>query len=138
MDLPLELQLGILKYLNKRDHKVVRLVNKDWSAITSGFLFDRIYWSPQDRDLEVFKAIATHPELAQCVKELIFDGSQFVDGLTKRTYLEALCSQHDLVDHRAEFVKVSAVLVCSIKPRCLSTQFIWLTELISSLYQYNY
>lgn len=49
-------------------------------------MFDRIHWSPQDLDLEVFHNIVNDNELAGCVRELIFDGSQFSIGVTKRQY----------------------------------------------------
>ena len=102
MELPPELKLNVLRHLGRQDHKALRLVSKDWSVNTSGFLFNRLYWSPQDLDIEVFKSIVTRPELAQCVKEFIFDGSQFVEGLTKRDYFQALCLQHEQMYLRAE------------------------------------
>ena len=55
MELPFELKLQILRHLEKQDQKAVRLVNRKWCASTNGFLFDRIYWSSQDRDLEVYE-----------------------------------------------------------------------------------
>ena len=102
MELPPELKLNVLRHLERQDHKALRLVSRNWSENTSSFIFDRLYWSPQDLDLEVFKSIVSRPELAQCVKEFIFDGSQFVEGLTKRNYFQALCLQHGQMYHRAE------------------------------------
>lgn len=92
MQLPHELKFEILKYLDKIDLKAVRLTSKDCSVCTPHYLFDRIYWSPQDLDLEVFQNIASRRELATCVKELVFDGSQFVEH-SKEDYFENLCSR---------------------------------------------
>ena len=90
MQLPRELRDEILKLLDKTDLKTVRLISKDWSVCTSHYLFDRIYWSPQDLDLEVFQNIASRPELATCVRELVYDGSQFVE-LSEEEYFKLLC-----------------------------------------------
>ena len=100
MDIPPELKLQVLLHLEKKDVKAVRLVNKKWSICTPSFLFDRIYWSPHDLDREVFRNIVEDKELAGCVKELIFDGSQFGIGLTKERYfLDLLLQVMDLFEH---------------------------------------
>ena len=95
MDIPPELKLKVLQQLEKKDIKAVRLVSKQWSICTPNSLFNRIYWSPQDPDLNVFHNIVSDPVLAGCVKELVFDGSQFGIGVTKRQYLDDLCLQID-------------------------------------------
>lgn len=92
MSLPQELKLEILQYLGKQDLKAVRLVAKDWSACTSRYLFHRIYWSPQDKDIEVFNNLV-NGEFAGCVKELVFDGSQFLYGFSEKGYFGDLCHQ---------------------------------------------
>ena len=92
MWLPQELKLEILQYLGKQDLKAVRFVAKDWSACTSRFLFHRIHWSPQDKDIEVFDNLA-HGEFAGCVQELVFDGSQFMFDIAKKGYFRLLCYQ---------------------------------------------
>ena len=90
---PPELRLEILQYVGKKDLKAVRLVNKDWSACASGYLFHRVYWSRQDLDLKVFGHIVGHTELARHVKELVFDGSQFAIDISKQQYFGTLCQQ---------------------------------------------
>ncbi|KAL8675437.1 MAG: hypothetical protein Q9168_000138 [Polycauliona sp. 1 TL-2023] len=97
MQFPRELKTEILRnvkaenFLARLDFKAVRLVNKEWSACASPFLFDRIHWSPQDQDLEAFDGILRRPHLAVCVKELVFDGSQFTPGISIREYFGHLC-----------------------------------------------
>ena len=92
MQLPRELEWEILKNLDKTDLKAVRLVSKDWSLCALRYLFERIYWSPQDLDLEVFQNIARRTELASCVKELVFDGSQFIEK-TEEQFFEEICTE---------------------------------------------
>lgn len=106
MQLPHEIKFEILQLLgeinhgSKTDFKAVRLVNKDWSACTSRFLFERIYLSFLDEDIKVFKSIANHPDLAGCIKELVFDGCCFVEGVSKRKYFEDLCMQISEINNR--------------------------------------
>lgn len=63
MQLPPEVKTEILRHVRttnaypKMDFKAIRLVNKERSACTSPFLFERIYWSPQGLDLEAFEGI---------------------------------------------------------------------------------
>ena len=92
MSLPQELKLEIVQHLGKQDLKAVRLVAKDWSACTSRHLFYRIYWSPQDKDLEVFNNLVSG-HLAGCVQELVFDGSQFLLDISEEGYFNDLCHQ---------------------------------------------
>lgn len=106
MQLPYEIKSEILQLLgemnhgSKTDFKAVRLVNKDWSACTSRFLFERIYLSFRDEDIKVFKSITNCPDLAACIKELVFDGSCFVGGVSKRKYFEDLCMQIFEINNR--------------------------------------
>ena len=91
MRLPPELKLGILQYNEKKDLKAVRLTNKDWSVCTLQFLFDRIYWSPQNLDLEVFDSLVNNTELAPHIRELVFDACHFNVNTSKEEYFEQFC-----------------------------------------------
>ncbi|KAL8847818.1 MAG: hypothetical protein Q9221_007170 [Calogaya cf. arnoldii] len=44
----------------------------------------------QNLDLEAFEGIVSRPNLAACVKELLFDASQFVQDISKSRYFERL------------------------------------------------
>ena len=90
MSLPPELKEEILQHLGKQDLKAVRFVTKDWSACAARYLFNRIYWSPQDKDLDVFNSLA-NAEFAGYVQELVFDGSQFNNDMTEKLYFHFLC-----------------------------------------------
>ena len=90
MSLPPEIKEEILQHLGKQDLKAVRFVAKDWSACAARFLFNRIYWSPQDKDLDVFNSLA-NAKFAGSVQELVFDGSQFNIDMTEKFYFHFLC-----------------------------------------------
>ena len=92
MSLPPELKEEILQHLGKPDLKAVRFVAKDWSACAARYLFNRIYWSPQDKDLDVFNSLA-NAKFAGSVQELVFDGSQFSIDISEMFYFRHLC-QH--------------------------------------------
>lgn len=97
MSLPQEIKLEVVQYLGKKDLKAVRLVSRKWSVCTVAFLFNRLQWSPQDPDLEVFENIVHHEELAGCVQKLVFDGTQFDIGISRKQYLGILQRQiHEL------------------------------------------
>ncbi|KAL8651668.1 MAG: hypothetical protein Q9226_004606 [Calogaya cf. arnoldii] len=101
MQVPTELKFEILRHVGsenrhaKLDFKAIRLVNKEWSACASPFMFERIYWSPQDLDLEAFEGIVNRPNLAACVKELVFDaklGLAPSDGYHEFAFLSSALS----------------------------------------------
>jgi hypothetical protein len=72
-----EILFHISSYLAKSDIKLVRLVNKQFNVISSSLLFDRVYFSPQHKNLEVFRAISQHPIHSKTVKELVYDATWF-------------------------------------------------------------
>ena len=76
--LPLEVKRIVLEEFAKSDLKLVRLVSKDWCFAAVPLLFDRIYISPRERDLDVFIEIIDHPVLSQGPKSLIWDASMFL------------------------------------------------------------
>lgn len=110
MKLPQELKRKIAGCLEKEDLKMVRLVSKDWSWCTTSFLFDRIYWSPQDLDLVVFANVVNNTTLANNVTELEVDGSQFGVYVSERKYFEDLCLQVEGIIWRVKEVMVSSKL----------------------------
>lgn len=93
MNIPNELVLAILKYLERRHLKSARLVCKNWSSCASPFLFDEIYVAPNKLDLEVFSQITQHPSLKNCVRRLIYEASTFVYGLSRWRYVWNLSQQ---------------------------------------------
>lgn len=93
MHLPNELVVAILERLGRSDLKSARLVCKTWSSYASGFLFDKIYVAPNRIDLEVFDAITQNPILSKCVRQLIYDGSEFVPDISKESYIRGLRTQ---------------------------------------------
>ena len=93
MNLPRELKLEVVAYLEKGDLKAVRLVNRDLKHVVAPFLFDKIHWSSQDSDREVFDHIVDDAALASHVKILEIDQSVFYPNLSRERYFEDLCSQ---------------------------------------------
>ena len=84
--LPHELKVAILARLDKRDLKTVRFVSKEWSALATSPLFDRVYISCREPDLEVFRNITRHSLISTGVRELVYDGSFFVEDLSFEDY----------------------------------------------------
>lgn len=97
MHIPNELVVAILESVGSQDLKSARLVCKTWCSYASGFLFDKIYVAPNRVDLEVFNAITQDPILSKCVRQLVYEGSEFVSDLTKRSYVDCLWSQTALM-----------------------------------------
>ena len=89
--LPHELKVAVLAQLDKRDLKNVRLVSKEWSALATGPLFDRVYISCREPDLKVFRNITRHPVISTGVRELVYDGSFFVKDLSFGVYFGKVC-----------------------------------------------
>lgn len=84
--LPTELKVAVLAQLDKRDLKTVRLVSKEWNALATTPLFDRVYISCQAIDMEVFRNITTHPDMSAGVRELVYDGSLFRKDIDFKNY----------------------------------------------------
>ena len=64
--LPNELIIQVLGYLEKHELKIARLVCKTWSHFASEPLFDKLYISPREEDIRVFKLVTQHPQLRHC------------------------------------------------------------------------
>jgi len=84
--LPMEIRLLTLGYLEKKDLKQVRLVAKDWCEISTAPLFDTIYISPHERDVEVWKEMTGHPVISGVVRRLVYDTASFRDDLSYEDY----------------------------------------------------
>lgn len=92
-NLPIEITLAIVELLEFDDLKSTRLLSETWSSCASTILFAAISVSPNKEDLEVFEAITQHPQLSKFVRELTYDGSEFLLHLSKHQYLNQLCRQ---------------------------------------------
>lgn len=90
MKLPDELLLITLSYLNKRDLKTARVVCKTWSCCSAEYLFDKVFVSPHELNLQVFKDISQHPLLRKCVRTLEYDGAHFLPNMTFASYFTEL------------------------------------------------
>jgi hypothetical protein len=88
LSLQAEILFDILGYLVKSDIKSVRLVNKECNRQSSPLLFefDRIDFSPQYKNLEVFRAISQSSVHRNTVKELVYDATWFNTEMDKATY----------------------------------------------------
>lgn len=84
--LPHELKAAIIAHLDKPDLKTVRLVSREWSALATSPLFDKVYVSCRAPDLEVFRNITRHPVISAGVKELVYDDSFFIRDVTFSEY----------------------------------------------------
>lgn len=87
--LPAEIKDLVAKFTPKSDLKNFRLASKEWNAHVTPLLFDRIYISPYQKDLEVFTKITQSPVLASSTTELICDTSS-VPALSHEDYLNEL------------------------------------------------
>ncbi len=83
----------MLALLFKSDLKNVRLVSKEWSALATGPLFDRVYISCRAKDLEVFRNVTRHEVIRMGVREVVYDGSIFKKEINLRAYIRKLCVQ---------------------------------------------
>ena len=104
---PNEIVLAILEPLGRRDLKSARLVSKTWCSCASGFLFDKVYVAPNKVDLEVFNAITQHPILSKCIRQLVYDGSEFMPNIKRRTYIEGLWAQTATLFNMGKFPQSS-------------------------------
>ena len=84
--LPAELKAAVLAQLDKRDLKTVRLVSKEWNALATRPLFDRVYVSCRAKDMEVFTNVTRHPVISTGIRELVYDGSLFAKDLDIEEY----------------------------------------------------
>jgi len=87
--LPAEIKSLLVKCTPKSDLKNLRLASKEWNAHATPLLFDRIYISPYQKDLEVFTKITQSPVLASLTTELICDTSS-VPKLSHEDYFHEL------------------------------------------------
>ncbi|KAM5484921.1 hypothetical protein McanCB56680_002437, partial [Microsporum canis] len=75
--LPVETYLSILSYLPNSDIKNLRLTCSSLSNIAY-LRLKRVFLSVNRRDIDVFRAIASHETLCQKVVEIIWDDTQFI------------------------------------------------------------
>ena len=74
LHLPVELQLKILEDdgLTTDDHKALRLTARDFHPPVNAALFGRVAMSKTKKDWDVFRNIASRPDLAGCVREVVW------------------------------------------------------------------
>ncbi|OOQ82249.1 hypothetical protein PEBR_39645 [Penicillium brasilianum] len=72
-----EIRLLILSFLTNRDRKCLRLTCKVLSDVTP-LCLSRLFLSANPLDIEVFHAIADHPQFRRQIKEIIWDDARFV------------------------------------------------------------
>lgn len=99
--LPVEIKSLVAANALKSDLKILRHVSKEWCTIATPFLFDRIYISPYDKDLQVFSEITDNPVLASSIKDLICDTSS-VQSLCDRAYFASLRHEIRLITHASK------------------------------------
>lgn len=88
--LPNELIIQVLSHLAKHELKTTRLVSKTWSYLASEPLFDKLYISPREEDIRVFKLVTQHPQLRRCVTTLEYDATRFAPDISISTYVRRL------------------------------------------------
>ena len=93
MNLPSELVLEFLQYLDKSDLKNSRLVCKLWSGCASECLFSKVFFSPHHLDIQTFVSITEDPRLSKCVKELEYDAIHFSPDIKMSEYFRKLWYQ---------------------------------------------
>lgn len=102
--LPPELKVAVLAVLDKRDLKTVRLVSKEWNALATRPLFDRVYISCREKDMEVFEKITAHPLISTGIRELVYDCSLFGKDMSIREYFWQLQESLDRIKTGLESV----------------------------------
>jgi hypothetical protein len=92
-----ELLMEIFRHAEKGDLKSIRLASKAFSAISSRFLFDRVYISIHLKDLEILSDISRHPVLRLLVREAIYSGiffNTFASSIMDSYYQDRLHEQN--------------------------------------------
>ncbi|MCJ1464998.1 hypothetical protein MMC07_003613 [Pseudocyphellaria aurata] len=92
-DLPTDVLLIIFGVMEKSQLKTVRRVCKFFCRLTSPLLFDEIYISPHERNLDVFRKISNHPELCYYPRKLVYDVQEFNSNIGQQEYYASLCQQ---------------------------------------------
>ena len=90
--LPLEVKGIVATFLCKSNLKNLRCVSKQWHAMATPLLFDQVYVSPRNKDIQVFSHITKHPGLSRSIKKIICDVSTVTD-LSHQVYFDMLCVQ---------------------------------------------
>ena len=90
--LPLEVKGIVAKFLCKSNLKSLRYVSREWHAMATPLLFDQVYVSPRNKDIQIFSHITKHPVLSRSVKGMICDVSTIAD-LSHEIYFHELCNQ---------------------------------------------
>ncbi|MCJ1385386.1 hypothetical protein MMC17_008508 [Xylographa soralifera] len=90
---PDEILLNVFQFLKKSAIKRARLVCRKWAFLPIRFLFDRVFISYHNRDLDVFTKITGHPVISASVTEIIFGVIRFdkISGIHQ--YIRALLDQ---------------------------------------------
>jgi len=76
-DLPFELLEKVLRHLNYRNIKAVRLVCRQLNQAASRFLIRTVWISTQPEDWEKLKAISEHAIFSKRVREVVYDASYY-------------------------------------------------------------
>ncbi|OAL50530.1 hypothetical protein IQ07DRAFT_566533 [Pyrenochaeta sp. DS3sAY3a] len=86
-----ELRIEITSYLANTDNKNVRLTCMAYYEAATQHLFRSVLICPRERALVALYHISSRPNLASCVKEIVFDGSLYSDTIasSKDNYYRA-------------------------------------------------
>ena len=98
--LPSELIRKIYKFCDKKTLKSVRLTCKDWDHAVIPLLFDRVFISAREQDLEVFYNITGCEHLAANIKELHIDAAVASLDMSEDLYRLNLLGQFSRVFNR--------------------------------------
>ena len=90
--LPLEVKGIVAKFLCKSDLKSLRCVSKQWHAMATPLLFDQVYVSPRNKDIQIFSHVTKHPVISRSIKAIICDVSTVPD-ISHENYFRGLCHQ---------------------------------------------
>lgn len=101
--IPYEIRANIVDFLSKEVLKQVRLVSKGWYTLATTPIFDRVFGSPRNGDLDVFNNISNHAIIGKSVKQLVYDTSRFTkDYTTLEEYYHDLWEYQYLIGFRLE------------------------------------
>lgn len=91
--LPNEVLTMIFNPLGKDQLKAVRCVCRLFARLVSSLLFDEVYISPHEPNLDVFRQISEHQDLCRYPRTLIYDLQAFEHNIDLKEYYKELCYQ---------------------------------------------
>ena len=75
--LPPEILQNAFAHLENGDLKPLRFVSQEWDDLIRPLLFQKIWISPHEKNVEVFREITRNPRLNKSIRKLVYDVCRF-------------------------------------------------------------